>query len=200
MKTKLTLFSTLLLSAAFAFAQVETGKPAPDFTATDINGKTHKLSDYKGKVVVLESINLDCPFVENHYKTGAMPELQKEATGKGVVWLLVSSVNNKNQSYRAPTAAKKEMSEYNMAATAWLDDSSGTIGKMYGMKTTPHMFVIDKQGKVVYQGAIDDKPDTEGDPRKARNYVKEAVEKTLAGQKVQVAQTKPYGCGIKYAK
>ncbi len=200
MKKIAALFTSLFIGTVIAMAQVEPGKDAPAFEGKDISGKTHKMSDYQGKIVVLESYNHDCPFVENHYSTGAMPALQKEMVNKGVVWLVVNSVSKNSDSYRQPEAAKKEMAEVKMNATAWLDDSDGKIGKAYGLKTTPHMVVINKEGKVAYHGAIDDKPATEGDPRKARNYVREAVTKTLAGEKVEVAQTKSYGCGIKYAK
>jgi peroxiredoxin len=181
-----------------ALAAVEVGQAAPDFTATDINGQTHKLSDYKGKIVVLESYNLDCPFCRNHYSSGAMQELQRDLASKGVVWLLVNSVTAKNRSHRSAEAAQKEWASEKIAATAWLDDSSGEIGKAYGMRTTPHMFVIDKQGAVAYEGAIDDRPSPEGDPRTARNYVREAVQKLQAGEKLVVSKTKPYGCGVKY--
>jgi peroxiredoxin len=184
--------------AGAAFAAVESGKPAPDFTATDINGKTVKLADYKGRIVVLESYNLDCPFCANHFKTGAMQELQREVTAKGGVWLLVNSVNPAHPSHRTAEAAKKEWEEQKMQATAWLDDSSGAIGRLYGMKTTPHMFVIDKAGTLVYQGAIDDQASPDHDPRKARNYVRKAVEKLQAGEKPSMSETKPYGCSVKY--
>jgi peroxiredoxin len=197
MKHTIGLFSVLGFACA-AFAGAEVGKPAPDFTATDINGKTHKLSDFKGKIVVLESFNLDCPYVKNHYKSGAIQEVQKDLTEKGVVWLVVNSTAEKNPSYRSPEQAKKEWDQQKIAATAWVDDKSGEIGKAYGMRTTPHMFVIDKEGNLAYEGAIDDKSAPQGDPRKARNYVKEAVEKLQAGKKVEVSQTKPYGCGVKY--
>jgi peroxiredoxin len=188
----------LVCAATVAFGSAEIGKPAPDFKARDINGKTHKLSDYKGKIVVLESYNYDCPFCANHFKTGAMQELQADLAKKGIVWLMINSVNPNHASYRKPEAAQKEWKEQKLQATAWLDDNSGTIGKAYGMTTTPHMFVIDKDGNLAYNGAIDDAPEDEGDPRKARNYVKEAVGKLLAGQKVEVTKTKPYGCGVKY--
>ena len=186
--------------AGVAFAAAETGKAAPDFTATDINGKTIKLSDYKGKIVVLESYNSDCPFCHNHYQTGAMQELQRDLTSKGVVWLLVNSVNPNHSSHRTPEAAKKEWADEKIAATAWIDDSSGAVGKEYGMKTTPHMFVIDKNGILAYEGAIDDRPSNEGDPRSAHNYVRDSVQKLLAGEKVTVTDTKPYGCGVRYAR
>ena len=191
-----------LLAVAFcstALAEVESGKPAPDFTATDIHGKTHKLSDYRGKIVVLEAYNLDCPFVKNHYKTGAMQELQKEIASKGGIWLVVNSVHEGNSSHRNAEAAKNEWATQKMNATASLDDSSGEVGKKYGMRTTPHVFVIDQQGVLAYQGAIDDKAATNGDPREARNYVRETLAKLEAGGRVQVSHTKPYGCGIKYA-
>jgi peroxiredoxin len=197
MKTTFALFTALTLASA-AFA-VEIGKPAPDFSATDINGKTVKFSDYKGKIVVIESYNSDCPFCNNQYTTGAMQELQSNLASKGVVWLIVNSVNPNNSSHRTPDQAKQEIADKKIIATAWIDDSSGAVGHLYSMKTTPHMYVIDKNGVLVYQGAIDDKPDPQHDPRTARNYVREAVDALLAGQPVPVAQTKPYGCGVKYA-
>jgi len=196
-KTFLFLAAITVTTAAFA---VETGKPAPDFTGTDINGKTVKLSDYAGKIVVIESYNSDCPFDANHYKTGAMQELQKDMAAKGVVWLLVDSVNKKNFSYRTPEQARKEYADQKMTANAWIEDSSGAIGHLYGMETTPHMFVIDKTGTLVYDGAIDDKPDTDHDPKTARNYVREAVDDLIAGKAIEVSQTKPYGCAVHYAE
>lgn len=197
MKKLIALFALMGLASG-AFAAAEVGKTAPDFTATDINGKTVKLSDYKGKIVVLESYNADCPFCANHFKTGAMQELQKDATSKGVVWLMVNSVNPKNSSHRTPEEARAEWDKQKLNATAWLDDSSGAIGHLYGMKTTPHMFVIDKSGTLVYDGAIDDQPTPNHDPRKAHNYVRDALNQVLAGEKVSVSQTKPYGCSVKY--
>ncbi len=192
--------STLALSlfAGAAFAAAEAGRPAPDFTATGIDGKTYKLSDYKGKIVVLESYNLDCPYCHNHYRSGAMQELQKDLTGKGVVWFVVNSVGPHNDSHRSVEAAQKEWAAQKMNATAWLDDSSGEIGRKFGMRTTPHMFVISQAGVLAYQGAIDDRAKSDGDPRTARNYVKEAVKELQSGQKVSVAETRPYGCGVKY--
>lgn len=184
------------ISAALAAAEV--GKPAPDFTATDINGKTITLNDYKGKIVVLESYNQDCPYCHNHYRTGAMQELQRELTAKGVVWLIVDSVGPHNSSHRTPQEAKKEWADSKIAATAWLDDSSGAVGRKFGMRTTPHMFVIDQNGILAYQGAIDDRAEPDGDPRSAHNYVRAAVTQLMAGQKVTVPKTKSYGCGVKY--
>ncbi len=188
---------TGLTVAASAWA-VDVGKPAPDFTGTDINGKTVKLSDYKGKIVVLESYNSDCPFCHDQYATGATQDLQKELAAKGVVWLMVNSVNPKNMSHRTPEQARQEWTSLKIAATAWIDDNSGAIGHLYGMKTTPHVFVIDQTGNVVYEGAMDDHPDPFHDPRTARNYVREAVDDLLAGKPIAVSQTKPYGCAVHY--
>jgi peroxiredoxin len=195
-KALVLLAATAFAAAAFA---VEVGKPAPDFSGTDITGKTVKLGDYAGKLVVIESYNSDCPYCHNHYLTGAMQALQKELAARGVVWLLVNSVNPKNMSHRTPEQAQKEMAAEKMDVTAWIDDSSGAIGHLYGMLTTPHMFVINQDGTLVYDGAIDDQPDPSHDPKTARNYVREAVNDVIAGKPVAVSQTKPYGCSVKYA-
>jgi len=198
MKRLLCMSTAWFIGVASLLAEAEVGKAAPGFEAKDINGKTHKLSDYKGRIVVLESYNLDCPFCANHFNTGAMQELQAELTAKGVVWLLVNSAGKRSGSYRDPVAARNEWEALKIKATAWLDDHNGKVGRLYGMKTTPHMFVIDKNGVLAYQGAIDDRAEVEGDPRKARNYVREAVSKLLNGEKVEITQTKSYGCGVKY--
>lgn len=195
---KLSVSLAIMAMAASAFA-VEVGKPAPDFTAMDINGNTVHLSDYKGKIVIIESYNSDCPFCHNQYSTGAMQDLQKDLAAKGAVWLLVNSVNPHNPSHRTDTQARQEMTQEKMDVTAWLDDSSGTVGHLYDMKTTPDMYVIDQKGTLVYQGAIDDQADPVHDPKTARNYVREAVDDVLAGKPVAVSQTKPYGCSVKYA-
>jgi len=184
---------------ATAFGAAEVGKPAPEFEAKDINGRTHKLSDYKGKIVVLESYNLDCPFCANHFKTGAMQELQDWATSKGIVWLLVDSAGKQSGSYRDPAAAKKEWDDLKIKATAWIDDHSGKVGRLYGMKTTPHMFVIDKNGVLAYQGAIDDKASVDpADIAGAKNWVAAALDALLGGKKPAVAETRSYGCRVKY--
>ena len=197
MKTTFALVAALTL--ATAASAVEIGKPAPDFTGTDINGKTVKLSDYKGKIVVIESYNSDCPYCHNQYATGATQDLQRELAAKGVVWLMVNSVNPNNFSHRTPEQARAEWAAEKIAATAWIDDSSGAIGHLYGMLTTPHTFVIAKDGTLVYDGAIDNMPDPSHDPRTAKNYVRDAVDELLAGKPVTISQTKPYGCGVKYA-
>src|SRR5580692_3705479 len=151
MKTALTLLTVLTLATA-ALA-VEIGKPAPDFTGTDITGKTVKLSDYKGKIVVIESYNSDCPFCHNQYG-GATQALQKELTAKGVVWLLVNSVNPNNFSHRTTAQAQQEWKDLKINATAWIDDSSGQIGHLYDMRTTPDVYVVNKDGTLVYEGAM----------------------------------------------
>ena len=197
MKKLFVLLSVLTLAVTTFAAEI--GKPAPDFTATDITGKTVKLSDFAGKIVVLESYNSDCPFCHNHYATGAMQELQTQLAAKGVVWLIVDSVNADNFSHRTHKQAQQEWAELKIKATAWLDDTSGAIGHLYDMKTTPDMFVIAKDGTLAYQGAIDNRPDPDGDPRTARNYVREAIDALLAGKPVAVTETRSYGCGVHYA-
>jgi len=197
MKTLFTLFATLTLASAAS--AVEVGKPAPDFTAQGVNGKTVHLSDYKGKIVVLESYNSDCPYCHNQYKTGAMQAMQRDLAAKNVVWLLVNSVNPKNFSHRTPEQARAEMAAEKMDVTAWIDDSSGAVGHLYDMKTTPDMYVINKDGVLVYEGAIDDQPDPFHDPTKAQNYVSAAIDALLADKPVAITETKPYGCSVKYA-
>jgi peroxiredoxin len=197
MKTVFALFA--VMSLASAVMAVEVGKPAPDFTAQDINGKTIHLSDYKGKIVVLESYNSDCPYCKNQYKTGAMQAMQHDLAAKGVVWLLVDSVNPNNFSHRTPDQARAEMAAEKMDVTAWIDDSSGAVGHLYDMKTTPDMYVINKDGVLVYAGAIDNQPDPFHDPTKAQNYVSAAIGALLTDKPVAVTETKPYGCSVKYA-
>jgi thiol-disulfide isomerase/thioredoxin len=200
MKIGIAILTVTALTFATAAFAVDIGKTAPDFTGTDINGKTVHLSDYKGKIVVVESYNSDCPYCHNQYATGATQDLQKDLTSKGVVWLIVNSVNPKNPSHRTPAQARAEWAAEKIGATAWIDDGSGTIGHLYDMKTTPHCFVINKDGALVYDGAMDNKADPSHDPRKARNYVREAVDDLLAGKPIEVSETKPYGCTVKYAE
>ena len=195
-KTIVTLAAALFTTVALA---VQVGQPAPDFTGTDIHGQTVNLSDYRGKVVVLESFNPDCPFCHLHYRTGATQELQKDYTGKGVIWLVVDSVAKKNPSYRTDAQARKLWKTLKMHATDWINDSSGTIGHLYDMETTPQMFVINRQGTLVYDGAMDNNPRPFGNPRKAKNYVRAALNSVLAGKPVAIPETKPYGCSVKYA-
>lgn len=185
--------------AAGVRAEVTTGTAAPDFTLLDSNGATNKLSDFKGKVVVLEWINHGCPFVVKHYAKGNMQGLQTDYTGKGVVWLSICSSAEGKQGYYAASDWKKLNAEKGGKATAILLDPEGTVGNLYGAKTTPHMYVINAAGTLVYQGAIDEKPSTEPDDIPgAKNFVASALDEVLAGKPVTTGQTKPYGCSVKY--
>ncbi len=180
-------------------AEAVNGQTAPSFELKDIQGTTHKLSDFKGKVVVLEWINHGCPFIVKHYSKGNMQGLQADYTGKGVIWLSICSSAEGKQGYLTAAEWQAIQTEKGGKATAILLDPEGTVGRLYGAKTTPHMFVINAQGNLVYQGAIDDKPSTDpNDLAGAKNYVKAALDEILAGQPVSTDQTKPYGCGVKY--
>lgn len=186
-------------AAAAADAGPTVGKPAPTFTLKDWNGKDRKLSDFKGKIVVLEWFNHGCPFVKKHYDSGNMQDLQKTYMGKGVIWLAICSSAEGKQGYGTGDEHKKAFKEKNSAPTAVLIDSEGTTGRAYGAKTTPHMFVIDGKGVLVYAGAIDDNrtPDKEA-AKTAKNYVAAALNETLAKKPVAMSSTKSYGCSVKY--
>jgi peroxiredoxin len=195
------LFCSLALCAAPAWASATVGKPAPAFTATDDNGKTVSLSDFKGKIVVLEWTSSECPIVKKHYDSNNMQKLQKEATAAGVVWLSVDSSGLKNPGYMDGPAAKAWIKNRNAAPSDLLIDAAGTVGHLYGAKTTPHMFVIDKSGTLVYAGAIDSIPSADSaDIAKAKNYVAAALSEVEAGKPVTIAETKSYGCGVKYGE
>jgi len=187
------------VAAASAYGAVKIGQQAPDFGLEAHDGNTYRLGDYKGKYVVLEWLNNECPFVEKHYGGNNMQKLQKAYTKKDVVWFSVISSAKGNQGYRDRKGAQETMSKREAAPTAVLLDPTGKVGRQYGAKTTPHMFVINPQGEVVYQGAIDDRPSTTRSSLKgARNYVAEALNAALKGDKIQVPSTKPYGCSVKY--
>lgn len=180
-------------------AKAEVGEPAPDFTLVDSHGEKHTLSDYRGKFVVLEWINLDCPFVKKHYKSENMQALQRKYTEKGAAWLVVNSSAEGKQGHCTPEIANKLMKKKDMAVTAFLLDHDGKVGKLYGAKTTPHMYVINPEGVLVYNGAIDDKPTTKlEDVKDAKNYVAMALDAAMNGKDVPVAATQPYGCSVKY--
>jgi len=175
------------------------GQPAPNFTATDINGKSRSLSEFKGKYVVLEWHNQGCPFVKKHYDSGNMQKLQKELTAKGAVWLSIISSAPGAQGYVTPEQEKAYLAEKKAAPSDVLFDPEGSVGHLYGAKTTPHMFVIDDKGVLVYAGAIDDRPSTEAsDVATAKNFVRAAYEESSAGKPVSTTSTAPYGCGVKY--
>lgn len=196
----LCLLGTCLLGAGFAHAQVKNGASAPDFTLPGEDGKAHSLKDSKGKIVVLEWYNEGCPYVKKHYNSGNMQGLQKEFTGKDVVWYSIISSKEGSQGAMedAKSAAKLKVDSKSFSTHILLDQDS-KVGRLYGAKTTPHMFVIDGAGKVAYQGAIDDKPSASKKTLTgAKNYVRTALEEVMAGKKVSMAETQPYGCAVKY--
>jgi len=183
-----------------ACAVAVVGEPAPAFTLTDTNGKAHSLADLRGKTVVLEWWNYECPFVGKHYGSGNMQKLQQEWTAKGVVWLTVSSSAPGKQGYVDAAKGNALMKEKGGAPTAVLLDHDGKVGRAYGAKTTPHMFVIDARGTVVYAGGIDDKPSTDqADITTAKNFVSAALAEVTAGKRVTTTASQPYGCSVKYA-
>ena len=173
---------------------------APDFKGTDTNGLEHSLSQYRGKYVVLEWANKGCPFDQKHYLSGSMENLQKEWTAKGVVWLSVISSAPGTQGYVSPAEENTYIKTMHVASTAVLLDPTGAIGHLYEAKTSPHMFVIDPTGKLIYEGAIDNKPTTDqADVKGAQNYLNDALNTSMSGKPVAVTTTRPYGCSVKYA-
>lgn len=177
------------------------GQPAPAFSAVDGDGRTRSLAEFKGKTVVLEWTNAGCPYVKKHYGSGAMQGLQKSAAKDGVVWLTVVSSAPGQQGYVAPAAAKTWKADTGAGSAAVLLDPTGKVGKTYDAKTTPHMYIVDKEGKLVYQGGIDDKPTADPASLKgAKNYVMAALGDVKAGRAVATPVSKPYGCSVKYAE
>ena len=191
--------SSIAFSSLLAIDSPPVGSAAPDFAAKDSKGETQTLAQYKGKFVVLEWFNPECPFVKKHYGSGNMQNLQKEYTGKGVVWLTVDSSAPGTEGNLTADQAQKVVSSWNGHETAFLLDPDGKVGRAYGAKNTPHMFVINPEGKVVYEGAIDSKrsPYPQDIPT-STNYVKVALDEALAGKPVTTPDTKPYGCSVKY--
>ena len=176
------------------------GSAAPEFTGKDSQGRTISLDEYRGKYVVLEWTNRDCPYTEKQYNSGNMQALQQEWTAKGVVWLTVLSSAQGEQGYLTAAEENAQLAHVHAHPTAAILDPSGEIGRLYGAKTTPHMFVIDAQGRLIYDGAIDDKPTTDvADVKGAKNYVTAALTEAMTGHAVEVASTRPYGCSVKYA-
>jgi peroxiredoxin len=191
--------AALSLAALGAHAQAVVGQPAPNFTATDTSGKAVSLADFKGKHVVLEWVNPGCPYVVKHYGAQNMQATQKEATAKGVVWLAVNSTAPEHGDYKAPAAMAQWMAGQKAAATATLIDGDGKVGKAFGARTTPHMYIVDPKGTLVYAGAIDNKPTANpADIPGATNHVKVALNEALAGKPISRATTRPYGCSVKY--
>ncbi len=201
MKTKLTLLFSILALAicAPAFAEIQNGAKAPDFSLTDVDGKTRSLSEFAGKFVVLEWINHSCPFVVKHYDSGNMQNLQKTYTDKGVVWLSINSSAEGKEGSMSAEDWKKIQAEKNSAATDTLLDADGKVGKLYGAQTTPHMYIVNPEGNLIYQGAIDSVKSTDAaDIPKSQNYVQSALDEAMNGKEVSTPSTKAYGCSVKY--
>ena len=197
-KSAATVIAGLLMTAA-AYAAPEIGKPAPDFSAADSNGKPVKLSDYRGKTVVLEWTNDGCPYVKKHYSSNNMQALQKEAAAKGVVWLTIISSAQGAQGYLTGNEVNKLTEARGAAPAAVVLDPEGAVGHLYDARTTPHMFIVNKEGTLVYMGGIDDKATTDiEDIKTAKNYVRAALDELAAGAPIENAITRPYGCSVKY--
>lgn len=192
------------ISAVYAVnppeAKAIVGSAAPQFELTSYEGKKHSLNDYKGKYVVLEWFNNKCPFVVKHYKSNNMQGLQKKYTEKGVIWLTIVSSAEGKQGYLTPEMSSQVKSEWNMAPTDMLVDASGMVGRLYGAKTTPHMYIINPEGKLVYAGAIDNNNSSDADDIPTSvNYVSTALDQAMSGGAIVNASTEPYGCSVKYA-
>ena len=189
----------MLAVAALIEAAPQVGKPAPGFTSVDSQGATHSLSDYRGKIVVLEWTNHQCPFVGKHYTTGNMQALQKSATEAGVTWLSVISSAPGKQGHVTGAEANALTAKRSASPTAVLLDAEGVVGRLYDARTTPHMYIIDAEGTLVYMGGIDDKPSTRhADVKTAKNYVRAALDDLDRAQAVSMPATRPYGCSVKY--
>jgi peroxiredoxin len=192
--------SGLLVPTPAWAAVAKVGTPAPAFSAGATTGKSVSLADYQGKIVVLEWTNHLCPYVQKHYETSNMQALQKDATGQGVIWLTIISSAPDTQGYVLAKEADELTRTRNASPTVVLLDPTGVVGKMYGATNTPHMYVVDKSGTLVYAGAIDDRPTTRrSDVKVARSYVREALQAVAAGQPVKTPVTRAYGCTVKYA-
>jgi peroxiredoxin len=192
----LPLLAVALAAAAFLPAR----DPAPAFTLTDTNGRAHALADYAGRTVVLEWLNYECPFVRKHYGGRNMQALQERYTARGVVWLSVVSSAPGEQGHYSNAEMNRRTREHGGHQTAVLMDPTGTVGRAYGARTTPHLFVISPEGEVVYNGAVDDRPSpSPASLRGARTYVAEALDALLAGRRIATPRTQPYGCAVKYA-
>ncbi len=199
-RSLLAMAATMLgLSATAVRATPSVGQPAPAFSLTDTAGKTVQLADFRGRHVVLEWVNPGCPYVRKHYSSANMQGTQKDVTAQGVVWLAINSTENASTDYLAPAQMGRWMQSQQATATHTLMDEDGTVGKAYGARTTPHMYIVDPAGKLIYAGGIDSVPSSRVDDIKtAVNYVKQGVREALAGQPIRAATTRPYGCSIKY--
>jgi peroxiredoxin len=202
MKTwiRATAFATGFVGATAVFAQAVVGQPAPAFSAIDAAGKPVSLADYKGKHVVLEWVNPGCPYVQKHYNSGNMPATQKAAVAQGVAWLTISSTAKDASDYRPPAELASWIRGKQGTPTATVMDDDGKIGRAYGARVTPHMYIVDPQGKLVYAGAIDSKPSSNpADIATATNYVSQGIGELTGGKPLSLATTRAYGCSIKYS-
>lgn len=198
-KIALTFLTSLIAAAAFALEPPPVGSAAPEFSLSDAKGQTHSLGEYKGKYVVLEWFNPECPFVKKHYGSGNMQKLQDEYTGKGVVWLTIDSNAPGTEGNVTADQAEKITASWKTHQTALLLDPDGKAGRAYGAKNTPNMVVINPDGKIAYEGAIDSKASPNpADIPNSTNYVKVALDESLAGKPISTPKTKPYGCSVKY--
>lgn len=198
-KILLTALTSLIGTAVLASDAPSVGSDAPEFSLTDSKGKTHSLSEYKGKYVVLEWFNPECPFVKKHYGSGNMQNLQKEYTDKGVIWLTIDSNAPGMEGNLTAEEADKIATSWKAHETALLLDPQGSAGRAYGAKNTPNMVIINPDAKIIYHGAIDSKATPNpADIPSSTNYVKAALDQSLAGKSVSTPQTKPYGCSVKY--
>ncbi len=196
---KLTVLSAVLFAATSAAAQATIGQPAPAFAVTDTQGRAVKLADFKGKHVVLEWVNPGCPYVQKHYNSGNMPATQKGARAKDVVWLSINSTATEHRDYLEPAKLDAWLKARDSAMSATLMDVDGKVGRAYGARTTPHMYLIDPQGKLLYAGAIDSIPSSSvADLKTATNYVNQALGEALAGKAISKPVSQAYGCSIKY--
>jgi peroxiredoxin len=199
MKITLAVLTSMIATAAFALEPPAVGSAAPGFSLPDAKGQTHSLSQYKGKYVVLEWFNPECPFVKKHYGSGNMQKLQDQYTSKGVVWLTIDSNAPGTEGNITPEQAQKISASWKTHETALLLDPEGKVGRAYGAKNTPNMVIINPDGKIAYEGAIDSKASPNpADIPSSTNYVKAALDESLAGKSVSTPQTKPYGCSVKY--
>ncbi|MBI2871345.1 MAG: thioredoxin family protein [Candidatus Omnitrophica bacterium] len=192
---------TVALTAGVSplWAAVSPGDAAPDFTLTDTRGTQHQLSNHKGSFVVLEWTNYDCPFVRKHYSSGNMQSLQEKYAAQGVVWFSVSTSAPGKQGHYLPERWNELIAEKGAKPSALLLDTTGEVGKSYGATATPHMFIVNPEGVVIYQGAIDDTPTADpADIPASTNYVSAALDRALQGQEPETPSTQPYGCSVKY--
>ena len=199
MRRLLSIFGLSMLTAGLVFAAISVGKSAPDFVCKGSDGKEYRLADYKGKFVVLQWYNRDCPFIHKHYDSGNMQKLQDAYGKKGVVWFEIISSAPGTEGYLTAAEAQANRGESGTKSLATLLDPEGVVGRLYGAKTTPHMFIIDPNGDLIYQGAIDDHNSTDADDiPQSKNYVALALDQAMAGKPIATPSTRPYGCSVKY--